>query len=265
MADILTEAGLPNGYLNVVNGFGHETGQYLLEDDRIAMYTFTGSPQVGQQIKNSTGIRKITLGLGNNSPNIVHKDVADLDRAVELCVTRGFLNADQACISVQRIYVHQEIYDLFVEKAATVTKSLKVGNPADPDTDIGPMISLKEAQRAEQWILEAQNAGARVVCGGQRRDAVLYPTILVDVKPEMRVVGEEVFAPVIAIVPFGDINEAFRMANDTRFGLQVGLFTSDIQLALRAAQELEFGGVGREGPRYAIEEMTNERIVVFNL
>ncbi|UOF90296.1 aldehyde dehydrogenase family protein [Fodinisporobacter ferrooxydans] len=288
MVEILTEAGLPAGFLNVVNGFGHETGQYLLEDDRIAMFTFTGSPKVGRHIKSTTGIRKVTLELGNNSPNIVHKDVKDLDQAVDLCVTRGYINAGQACISVQRIYVHQDIFDVFAEKAVQRTQALNVGNPADPTMDVGPMISEKEAKRAEEWIVEAVQQGAKVACGGKREGSILYPTVLVDVEPQMKVVCEEVFAPVITLIPYSDIEEAFRMANETRFGLQVGLFTSDLQLAMRATRELQFGGViindvssyradvmpyggvkdsgiGKEGPHAAIEEMTDERIVVINL
>jgi len=288
MADILAEAGLPAGYLNVVNGLGQETGQYLLEDERIALFTFTGSAGVGRHIKSTTGIRRVTLELGNNSPNIVHADAPDLDKAAELCVTRGYSNAGQACISVQRVYVHEDIFDAFVEKAKAVAQSLRVGNPEDPDTDIGPMISEKEARRAEEWIKEAVEQGATVLFGGNRNGSVLEPTILTGVTPEMKVICEEVFAPVISLIPYRDIDEAFAQANDSRFGLQAGLFTSNIQLAMRAAHELQFGGViindvstyradvmpyggvkdsgiGKEGPHYAVQEMTDEKIVVINL
>ncbi|CAH0343860.1 aldehyde dehydrogenase family protein [Bacillus sp. CECT 9360] len=288
IAEIFLEAGLPAGFLNVINGIGQETGQYLLEDERVAMYTFTGSPSVGRHIKSQTGIRKVTLELGNNSPNIIHKDVPDLDKAVELCVTRGYTNAGQACISVQRIYVHHEIYDSFVEKAIKVAGSLKVGNPEDAATDIGPMISEKEAKRAEGWIQEAVKQGAKVVTGGKRHGAILEPTILVNVTAVMKVVCQEVFAPVISIIPFDAIEKAFEQANDSAFGLQVGLFTSDLNLAMRATKELHFGGViindvstyradvmpyggvkdsgfGKEGPHYAIQEMTDEKLVVINL
>ncbi|MFD0829426.1 aldehyde dehydrogenase family protein [Neobacillus sp. M.A.Huq-85] len=288
IAEILSEAGLPAGFLNVVNGLGQETGQYLLEDERISMFTFTGSPGVGRHIKNNTGIRKVVLELGNNSPNIIHKDVSDLDRAVELCVTRGYVNAGQACISVQRVYVHRDIYDLFVEKSVKVAQSLKVGDPTDPATDIGPMISEKEAKRAEEWIQDSLRDGAVLAHGGKRNGSILEPTILIDVKPTMKVVCQEVFAPIINILPFDDIDEAFIQANDTKYGLQAGLFTSDINLVMRAAQELRFGGViindvstyradvmpyggvkdsgiGKEGPHYAIQEMTDEKLVVINL
>src|SRR5690606_128118 len=150
---------------------------------------------------NSTGIRKVTLELGNNSPNIIHHDVEDLDRAVNLCVTRGFTNAGQACIAVQRIYVHRDIYDEVVEKAKNIASSLKVGNPEDEDTNVGPMISIAEAERAENWIKEAVKQGAKVIVGGTREDALLQPTILTDVTEDMKVMCEEVFAPVINIVP----------------------------------------------------------------
>lgn len=288
LAEIFSEAGLPAGFLNVVNGIGQETGQYLLEDERVALFTFTGSPGVGRHIKSTTGIRRVTLELGNNSPNIIHHDAPDLDKAAELCVTRGYSNAGQACISVQRIYVHEDVYETFTEKAIKVAQSLRVGNPEDPETDIGPMISEKEAKRAEEWIREAEEHGAKVLFGGTRNGSILEPAILSDVKPEMKVVCQEVFAPVINIIPFSDIQDAFDQANDSRFGLQAGVFTANIQLAMKAAYELQFGGViindvstyradvmpyggikdsgiGKEGPHYAVQEMTDEKIIVINL
>jgi len=288
MADILAEAGLPAGYVNVVNGAGRDTGEYLLEDDRISLYTFTGSPEVGQHVKSKTGIRKVTLELGNNSPNIVHADAPDVGKAAELCVRHGFSNAGQTCISVQRVYVHRSILEPFLQSAVEVARSLVVGDPADPLSDIGPMISEKEAERAHSWIQEAVSEGARIAVGGQRLGAVLQPTILVDVRPNMRVVCQEVFAPVISILPYDDIQEAFKQANDSHFGLQAGVFTSNLQLAMQAVRELEFGGViindvsnyridampyggiknsgiGKEGPRYTVQEMTDERLVVINL
>ncbi|MEI3606582.1 aldehyde dehydrogenase family protein [Pseudogracilibacillus sp. SE30717A] len=288
LTEILTEAGLPAGWLNLVNGKGSETGEYLLEDERISLFTFTGSPQIGRQIKSKTGIRKVALELGNNSPNIIYKDAPDLDKAVELCITRGFSNAGQACIAVQRIYVHQEVYDTFLEKAVQVTESLKVGNPESETTDIGPMISISEAERAETWIRDAEKNGAKIITGGRRDEAILEPTILVDVKEDMKVVCEEIFAPVISIIPFDDIEEAFNLANNSNMGLQVGIFTSDINLAMQATQKLHFGGViindvstfradvmpyggvkdsgiGKEGPHFALKEMTDEKLVVINL
>ncbi|WP_044895292.1 aldehyde dehydrogenase family protein [Bacillus alveayuensis] len=288
LVEILMEAGLPGGFVNVVNGLGKETGQYLLEEELVAMYSFTGSAPVGRHIKSTTGIRRVVLELGNNSPNIVHHDVKDLKRAAKLCVTKGYGNSGQACISVQRIYVHEDIYDEFVKEAIEITKTIKVGNPELPDTDVGPMISEQAAIRAENWIKEAKEAGAKVVYGGTREGAILHPTVLTDVTPNMKVVCEEIFAPVISIIKYSDIEDAFKQANHSNLGLQAGIFTSDLNLAMRAAQELEFGGViinnvstyradimpyggvkdsglGKEGPKYAIEDMTEEKIVVIDL
>jgi acyl-CoA reductase-like NAD-dependent aldehyde dehydrogenase len=288
MAEILLEAGLPPGFLNIVNGPGREIGQYLLEDARISMYTFTGSTEVGKQIKASSGIRRVTLELGSNSPNIVHKDAPDLAKAAQLCVAKGFTNAGQACISVQRIYVHHDVYAAFVERSIEAASKLNVGDPELDETDVGPMISEKEAVRAEQWIQEAVQQGATIAHGGHRKGAILYPTILTNTISSMKVMCQEVFAPIVCITSYGDINEALAAANDSNYGLQAGIFTSDLQLAFRAAKELDFGGViinyvstfradimpyggvkdsgyGKEGPKYAIQEMTNEKIVVFDI
>lgn len=288
LAEILLEAGLPAGFLNVVNGYGHEIGPVLLGDERIAMYTFTGSPTVGKVIKSESGIRKVTLELGSNSPNIIHHDVADLKRAVNLCVTKGYVNSGQACISVQRVYVHSSIYEEVLHDAKEIADAIVVGNPENDATEVGPMISIKEAQRVENWVQEAVDAGARVVTGGTRDGSVFRPTILTDVKEDMKVMCEEVFAPVISIVPYDDIDQVFEAVNASRFGLQVGFFTSNLHLAMRAAQELEFGGVnindvssfradilpyggvkdsgiGKEGPRSAVEEMTDEKIITMHI
>src|SRR5690625_626405 len=166
LTDIFFEAGLPAGFLNTVNGSGREVGEYLLANDKISMFTFTGSPEVGKRIKSKTGIKKITLELGNNSPNIIHNDVSNLQEIANLCVTKGFLNAGQACISVQRIYVHEDILDEFLTEAKNTAEQLVVGDPFSSEVDIGPMISEKEAIRAENWIREAQNEGAVVLTGG---------------------------------------------------------------------------------------------------
>lgn len=289
LIEILEESGLPKGVINVVNGLGHETGQYLIEDERVNMFTFTGSVNVGRHIKQVTGIRKVTLELGNNSPNIVHKDARDLESIADLCAKRGLHTANgQACISVQRLYVHKEIYDSFSAILVEKAKQLKVGNPIEEDTDIGPLIGEKQAIRLNDWVQEAVSSGARLLCGGKRESAFYYPTILADVQPNMKVMCEEVFGPVINVIPYEDIDTVFKEANDSEFGLQAGLFTTDLNLAMKAAHELEFGGViindvstfrsdwmpyggiknsglGKEGPIYAIEEMTDERTIVINL
>ena len=288
MAEILLEAGLPAGFLNIVNGYGHEIGPILLKDERISMYTFTGSPAVGKVIKSESGIRKVTLELGSNSPNIIHHDVADLKRAVHLCVTKGYVNSGQACISVQRVYVHSSIYEEVLRDAKKIAEAIVVGNPENDTTEVGPMISIKEAQRVEKWVQEAVDAGAHVVTGGTREGAIFRPTILTDVNEDMKVMCEEVFAPVVSIVPYDDIDKVFEAVNASRFGLQVGFFTSNLHLAMRAAQELEFGGVnindvssfradilpyggvkdsgiGKEGPRSAVEEMTDEKVITMHI
>ncbi|WP_420852086.1 aldehyde dehydrogenase family protein [Paenibacillus hamazuiensis] len=289
MVSILQEAGLPPGFLNVVHGLGQETGQYLLEDERIAMFTFTGSVGVGRHIKSTTGIRKVTLELGSNSPTIVHRDALNIGEIAELCALRGLSATNgQACISVQRLYVHKDIHDEFVAMLVRTAERMKVGNPEEEDTDIGPLISEKEAMRVEAWVNEAVAAGAKVLCGGKRDGTFYQPTIITDVKPDMKVMCQELFGPVVNVIPYDDIDWVFAQANDSKFGLQAGLFTSNLQLAMRAVYELEFGGVlindvstfrsdvmpyggiknsgiGKEGPRYTIEEMTDERIVVIKM
>lgn len=287
LCELMAEAGLPAGRLNLVVGPGRTVGEALLANRKIAMYTFTGSGAVGAQIKAKTGLRKVALELGNNSPNIVCAD-ADLDDAVQILARRGFQSAGQACISVQRIYVERSVFDDFIERFKAAAAQLKVGDPEDPDTDVGPMITEDEARRAESWVREAVSQGARLIMGGQRNGAVLQPTALTDVHPDMRVVCEEVFAPVVTIMPFDTFEEALAMANDSTYGLQAGIFTSRLDRALRAARELQVGGViindastfradlmpyggvkasgiGREGPRYAVEEMTEVRVVVMRI
>ncbi|GIM48073.1 aldehyde dehydrogenase [Collibacillus ludicampi] len=286
LIEIMEEAGLPKGYVNVING-GAEVGEWLLDDERVAMYSFTGSAKVGRYIKERSGMRSVALELGNNSPNIVHAD-ADLDWAAKQTASRSFHNAGQACIAVQRIFVHESVFNEFTDKYLSYVKQLKVGNPEDPDTDVGPMISEQEAIRAETWVQEAIAGGAKSLLPVRREGSILYPVVLVDTRPEMKVVCEEVFAPIVCLIPYRDIDEAFAQANDSKYGLQAGLFTRDLNLALKAAKTLEYGGViindvstyrndampyggvknsgiGKEGPYYAIREMTEERMVVINL
>lgn len=287
LLEILEEAGLPKGYINIVTGAGSQVGEWLLDEERIAMYTFTGSGEVGRHIKERSGMRPVALELGNNSPNIVHLD-ADLGLAARQTAARSFHNAGQACIAVQRIYVHESVFQEFSELYIAEVKQLKVGNPEDPDTDVGPMISEKEAIRTEEWVNEAISEGATSLLPVKREGALFYPAVLVDTKPEMKVVCREVFAPVVTIIPYNDLDDAFAQANNSEYGLQAGIFTRDLNIAMKAARVLEYGGVvindvstyrndvmpyggvknsglGKEGPRYAVEEMTEERMVVINL
>lgn len=287
LVNLLHEAGLPKSCVQVITGSGKDVGDWLLADQRIAMYTFTGSSEVGASIKAKSGLRPVALELGNNSPNIIHDD-ADLALAAEQTARRSFHNAGQACIAVQRIYVHQNVLDEFTNRYLTIVRELKVGNPKDPETDVGPMIEEREARRSEEWVQEAVAAGAKLLFGGRREGALFYPTVLTNVSPEMKVVCREVFAPIVTIIPYQTIDEAIALANQSEYGLQAGIFTRDINIALKASRELEYGGVivndvstyrndvmpyggvknsglGKEGPRYAIEEMTEERMVVLNL
>jgi acyl-CoA reductase-like NAD-dependent aldehyde dehydrogenase len=281
---ILRESGLPEGALEIVIGGGATVGTWLVSDPRPAMVTFTGSPAVGEQITRLAGLKKITMELGNNGGVIIEPD-SDWEGAVDRCVMSAFSNSGQVCISLQRIYVHESIAEAFTGRFLKAMARLKVGNPADRDCDVGPMISETEAARAESWIQEAVRGGAKLLAGGRRRGAVLEPTLLGQAKAEMKVVCQEVFAPLASLLSYRDFEEALRQLADTAYGLQAGIYTRDIAKALEAVQRLDFGGVmindtpifradhmpyggnklsgiGREGVRFAAEEMTNLRMVV---
>ncbi len=284
MGELLLEAGLPKGGGNIVFGPGSSVGAWLVTHPDLAMVTFTGSPPVGKWIKNHSDFKKVTLELGSNSASIVDED-ADLDWAVARNVVGAFANSGQVCISVQRIYVHKKVWDVFVEKFVAATQNQVLGNPVDPACDVGPMISELEAERAEAWVQEAVEQGAHVLTGGKRDGVMFEPTVLTHVTPEMKVMQDEVFAPVVSLVPFEDFEDAIRQVNDSRYGLQAGVFTKNLSHATRAIRKINVGGVmindyptfrvdqmpyggnkqsglGREGLRYAIEEMTNPRMVV---
>ncbi|WP_235753916.1 aldehyde dehydrogenase family protein [Psychrobacillus sp. INOP01] len=284
IGEALLEAGLPAGFLNIVNGKGSVIGQQLVKDPRIDFYTFTGSPDVGQFLKNNSGIRHVVLELGSNSPNIIHHDVKDFNYAMDACIRRGFSNAGQACISVQRLYVHEDLYEKSLELAKKIVNTIKVGDPLEEDTDIGPMINEDEAIRTEQWIEAAVKEGATIVTGDKRIGALFAPTVLTNVNHMMKIVCEEVFAPVITIIPYKTIDEAIKNANNSRFGLQAGIFTENLSVAMEAVKKLQVGGVninetstyrvdilpyggvkdsgiGKEGPKYVIEEMTDLKLI----
>lgn len=287
LGEILLEAGLPETALNIVIGPGSTVGDWLVTDPRVAMVTFTGSPPVGKFIMSRGGLKKYTMELGSNSAVIICED-ADIEKAVPRCVIGSYANSGQVCISVQRIYVHRKIFDKFLAQFIEASKKQVVGDPLDKNCDVGPMIDLSEAERAELWIKEAVQQGAKVVLGGKREGAIVQPTILVDVKPAMKVIKDEVFAPVVSIIPFDKFSHALEMANESRYGLQVGIYTQRIDYAFETIKKVNVGGVmindvptfrvdhmpyggnkesgiGREGLKYAIEEMTNIRMVCFNL
>ncbi len=284
---LLDECGLPPGHLNVVTGSGATVGNAIVEHDEIAMITFTGSPEVGWGIKASAPRKKVGLELGNNAPVILQPD-GDLVTAATKIAVAGFSHAGQSCISTQRIYVHEDLGDAFLGELVPRVESLVVGDPLDDATDVSALISEGERDRVVTWIDEATAAGAKVACGGKVRDGVLVPTVLTDVTADMKVCSLEVFGPVVAVQRYRTLDEAIDLANNTRYGLQAAIFTSDYASALEAVQRLDFGGVlvnevptfrtdqmpygglrdsgnTREGPRYAVEEMTEPRLVVLQL
>jgi succinate-semialdehyde dehydrogenase/glutarate-semialdehyde dehydrogenase len=287
LCEILLEAGLPKGHINLVQGPGSEVGRWLVENQQIRFYTFTGSTGVGKQLHRDIGLRPIALELGSIAATLVCED-GDLDRAAPRVANSAFRRAGQACTSTQRLFVHRRVLEPFIEKFIAATSQLNVGDPRDPKTAVGPMISESEAARAEQWVNDAVAAGAKIVSGGQRRGAVLSPTILVNARRDMKILCEEIFAPVVSIIPFDSLDDAIAEINSTEFGLACGIFTRDINTALTAARRIHVGvvhinesssnrvdlipfsgvkdsGVGREGPKYAMQEMTEERLVTINL
>lgn len=286
LCEILEQAGLPAGALNLIVGQGGTVGEQLVTDRRVAKVTFTGSPSVGERIVSIAGLKRVTLELGNTSPVVVGPD-ADLDFVARRCAVGAYYNSGQVCISVQRIYSERPVYEPFTERFVAASEAMVVGDPLDERVDVGPMIDLKEAERIESWVAEARQAGAQVLTGGEREGAVYRPTVLTDVKPEMRVVAEEAFAPVASVIRADSFESALEQANQTEYGLQVGVFTRDVDRVLQAIERLDFGGVivndtpvfradhmpyggnrrsgiGREGLKYAIEEMTNIQMVAIH-
>jgi acyl-CoA reductase-like NAD-dependent aldehyde dehydrogenase len=287
LCQILLDAGAPPSHVNLVQGPGSEVGRWLVENPDIAFFTFTGSTEVGKKIRASVGLRPVALELGSIAATVVCED-ADLQRAAPRCAQSGFRRAGQSCTSIQRLYVHEQVIDEFLPLLVEATRALRVGDPHDPATDIGPMISEADARRAEEWVREARVQGASVIEGGTRRGALMFPTILKNVTPVMRVMCEEIFAPVLSIVPYRSFDDAIDAVNGTPFGLAAGIFTRDVMRAMNAARRLHVGvvhinepsssrvdlmpfagvkdsGVGREGPKYAMQEMTEERLVTVSL
>jgi succinate-semialdehyde dehydrogenase/glutarate-semialdehyde dehydrogenase len=287
LCHLFFEAGLPTGLLHVVHGLDATVGERLLAEKDIGFFTFTGSTRVGQRIQQAAGLRRTQLELGSIASTIVCAD-ADLSRATPKIANAAFRKAGQVCTSVQRLYVERSVVEELTARLIREASQMPTGNPRHPDTRIGPMISEQSAIRAANWIEEAQAQQARVLAGGTRSASVLEPTILTNVKAGMKVIDEEIFAPVVSIIPFDELNEAVVQANATPFGLSSGVFTSDVNRGLRAAKSLRFGsvhlnetssaradgmpfggvkasGFGKEGPLFAIREMTEERLITFNL
>lgn len=287
LAEAFVAAGLPKGFLSVITGPGREIGEVLVTHPLVKMISFTGGIEVGEKIAHQVGIKKLNMELGSNSPVIVLND-AKLDEAVAANVSGAFSAVGQNCIGVQRIFVEQGQYEQFIVKFIDRTKQLNVGNKMSEATDVGPMITEKEAKRVESLVLEAVRQGAKLQLGGKRDGAFYQPTILTEVPETAIIAKEEIFGPVVIITPVTNLNEAIQKANNVNFGLQAGIFTADLNKAFYAIKRLEVGGVmvndssdyridempfggikgsgiGREGVRSAIEAMTEQKVVCFNL
>jgi glyceraldehyde-3-phosphate dehydrogenase (NADP+) len=287
LTEVLLEAGLPPEGINTLTGPGGEVGNLLVQDSRVRKITFTGSRDVGEQICGLAGIKRLTMELGSNAPVIVMPD-ADLDRVAGALAATGYANAGQVCISAQRVLAASGVYGDLLDALTPRVQALTVGNQLDESVKIGPMVHEREAARVEAWVQEAVTGGARLVTGGRRQGAFYAPTILADVKPDMRVSSEELFGPAVAVTPFTDVEEALALANDSRYGLAAAIFTESLETAFKFARDVQAGnlhvnwgpqwradlmpygglkesGFGKEGPAYAIEEMTELKMVVFHL
>ena len=284
LAELEEEAGLPPGWLNVLVGPAAEIGDALVEDERVKLITFTGSSGVGWKLKERAPKKRVNLELGNATPVIVTAD-ADVTAAATKVSQNAFAFAGQSCISVQRVYVERDVYEAFVQTLVPLVNALKVGDPTDEETDVGPVIDEDARERIIEWI---KKTSGEVLAGGDLDGELIRPTVIANPARDDEVSCEEVFGPVCTVTAVDSIDEAIELANGTRYGLQAGIFTSSIDTAFRAAQELDFGGVTvneaptfrsdqmpyggvkdsgntREGPHYAVREMTEERLVVIDL
>ena len=283
VARLMEEAGAPSGAVNIVPGDRVTVG-HMIESDEIAMFTLTGGRAAGESVLRAAGLRRVTLELGGNSPNIVHRD-ANLDVAARACVSGGFANTGQSCNSVQRIIVHRDIDDAFTERLLQLVDGLVVGDPLDPASDVGTLVDVASARRVESWLKEARDQGARVLTGGARHEAQIQPAVVTDAPLESRIVCEELFGPVVVLLRYDDLAEAIAQANATSYGLQAAVFTSSLDVAMRVSRSARAGtvlvnrstnfrldhlpyggvgasGIGREGPAAAVDEMTELKVVV---
>lgn len=286
LGEIIAQSGLPDGSVSILP-CGNEAAEKMATDERFKLLSFTGSAKVGWYLKSKAGKKKVLLELGGNAGVIIHQD-ADLEFAAQRCTAGGFSYAGQSCISVQRIFVQEPVVNPFLERFLNRVNALKTGDPMEEGTNVGPMINSDAAERTEQWVVEAVKQGAKVLAGGKRRGRMFEPTVLTDVTAAMKVCTEEVFAPLVVVIPYRDFDEALSALNDSTYGLQAGIFTNDLKKVFHAYEELEVGGLmvnevptyridpmpyggikdsglGREGVRYAIEEMTELKLLGLNL
>jgi glyceraldehyde-3-phosphate dehydrogenase (NADP+) len=283
VAEIIERSGVPEGAVSILP-MTRALGDRMVEDDRFKLLTFTGSPSVGWRMKERAGKKKVVLELGGNAGVIVDAS-AELDWAVKRCLAGAFGYAGQVCISVQRMFIHRSVNDEFLRRFIEGARALKVGDPLDPETQMGPMVDVQAAQRTERWVKEAEELGGKVLLGGRAEGALFPPTVLVDTPAIAQVCSNEAFAPLVVAFPFDDIDEAIKQVNDSFYGLQTGIFTNDLAHSWKAFNELEVGGVivndvptyrvdhmpyggvkdsglGREGLRWSIEDMTELRLMV---
>ena len=286
LGEIINETDYPEGGINIVPS-GYKEAEVLLDDERVKKLTFTGSPSIGWELKKRAYKKKVTLELGGNAAVVIEPD-ASLDFALPQTILGAFSYSGQVCISIQRIFLQEKIYERFLADFVEQTKKLKMGNPLEEETDIGPMINLEAAEKTEEWVNEAVENGARIVCGGRRDGVMFEPTVLENVKPELRISWLEAFAPIVVVYPYKDFEEALKGVNYSIYGLQAGIFTHDLKKAFKAYEVLDVGGViindiptfridhmpyggvkesgfGREGLKYAIEEMTEMKLMALNL
>ena len=286
LVEVLIEAGLPGEAIACITGPGGSIGHAICGDDRIRKISFTGSAEVGKVICGAAGLKRVTMELGSNSPLIVLDD-ADLEKVVTATVATGFANAGQVCISCQRVIATPGIHDDLLDELQPRVAAHTAGDQLAGDTKVGPLVRQGDAERVAEWIGEAANSGARLLCGGEREGAVVQPALLADVQPSMRMSCDELFGPAVGVTRAANIDEAIKLANDTPYGLSAGIFTENLDAALRFAREVESGnlhinwgpmwradlmpygglkdsGLGKEGPKYAIEEMTETKMVVIH-
>jgi glyceraldehyde-3-phosphate dehydrogenase (NADP+) len=287
LTEVLLEAGLPPEGIQCITGAGGEIGDTLVADPRVRKVTFTGSREIGDRICRTAGIKKVTMELGSNSPVIIMPD-ADLEKVAGVVAMTGYGNAGQTCISTQRVLAAKKIYGDFLGALKPRVEALTTGNQLDERSKVGPMVKESEAARVDEWINEAVGGGARLVTGGGRRGAIYLPAVVADVHPDMRISRDELFGPAVAVTPFDTIEEAIALANDSVYGLAAGIFTENVEWAMKFAREAEAGnlhvnwgsqwrvdlmpygglkdsGFGKEGPKYAVQEMSELKMVVFHL